>query len=246
MLNAIRNRYHNLCLTNQVDVSHGVQHACAVLKHVQNAIEETDIHLTNSRQRAIELAALLHDADDRKYFDTKNYENARRIMQSCDVPDNIAEETVHIIDLVSGSKNGNDIPDECLGSPELLWTRWADRIESIGTNGVIRCWQYNVEKGLSISSDDTPRPNSRNEVLTLVTHDRFCLYQETGESASMIDHYYDKLLHVVSVTPGMIQNSYLESQLSDNVAPLLDVCVAYTNGGDEGVIEHIQSLTASN
>ena len=244
MLNAIKTQYHNLCLMHQVDVSHGLQHACAVLEHVQNAMEHSAAPLTLARQRSIELAALLHDADDRKYFQTQDNANAKSILRSCDVPPDIAEETLRMIDLVSGSKNGNEVPPECAESPELLWPRWADRIEAIGTNGVVRCWQYNVEKERLISSDATPQPKTREEALALVTSERFDRYQQTGESASMIDHYYDKLLHVISVTPEMVQNPYLEAQLRDNVTPLLDVCVVYTTGGDEGVLDHIRRLEA--
>lgn len=242
MLTSIKQQYHQLCLLNHVDVSHGVQHACAVLEHVQQAMCYSPEPIPPSRQLSVELAALLHDADDRKYFQTKNYENARAIMNSCDVPDDVAADTIRMIDWVSGSKNGNTVPLECVQNPELLWTRWADRIEAIGTNGVIRCWQYNVEKKRLISSDMTPRPETREEALSLVTTERFMRYQATGESASMVDHYYDKLLHVVSVTPDMVQNSYLEAQLRENVTPLLDVCLAYTNGGDQGVIDHIRAL----
>lgn len=242
MLTAIKIQYNDLCIMNHVDVSHGLQHACAVLEHVQNAISVADMPLSKSRRSSIELAALLHDADDRKYFNTQNYENAKNIMNSCNVPAEIADETIRIIDLVSGSKNGNRVPPECIAEPELLWTRWADRIEAIGINGVVRCWQYNEENHRLISSDFTPQPQTREEALALVTNERFEIYQQTGESASMIDHYYDKLLHVVSVTPEMVQNPYLEAQLRDNVTPLLDVCVAYTNGGDEKVIQHIQDI----
>lgn len=242
MINAVKYQYNKHCLMNQVDASHGIQHACAVLEHVRHAMDDYEIPVYSSRRYSIELAALLHDADDRKYFQTKNCQNARTIMESCHVPREIADETIQMINLVSGSKNGNNVPPECVENPELLWPRWADRIEAIGSNGVIRCWQFNMEKKGLISSDVTPKPKTRAEALTFVTDERFLKYQQTGESVSMIDHYYDKLLHVVSVTPDMVQNQYLEKQLRDNVTPLLDVCVAYTNGGDEGVINHIREI----
>ena len=242
MLKSIQIQYHNLCVANNVDVSHGLVHANAVLQHVKEAMRCSDTFIPPKRAFAVELAALLHDADDRKYFDTENCANARMIMENAHVPSDIVDSAVHMIDYVSGSKNGNSIPDDCIETPELLYPRWADRLEAIGTGGVVRCWQYNVKKNKAVSSETTPKPKTHDEALELVTNERFEAYQQTGESKSMIDHYYDKLLHVVHVKPEMVRNAYLEHQLKNNVAPLLDVCVIYANRGEEAVIDHIQGL----
>ena len=242
MLTLIKSEYDSLCKKNGVDVSHGLEHACFVLQHVQNAMKHSIISLSTERKRSIELAALLHDADDRKYFQTQGYENAKQIMSSCHVPPHIAKDAIQMIELISGSQNGNSIPSECVKHPELLWPRWADRIEAIGTRGVIRCWQYNVEKDRLISAKSTPRPATHEEALSFVQKKRFDQYQRTRKSASMMDHYYDKLLQVISITPEMVQNSYLEHELRNNVEPLLDVCVTYTMYGDEGVVDYIENI----
>jgi uncharacterized protein len=242
MLTSIQAQYHNLCTQNHVDVSHGLQHATRVAAHIKEAIQCSPRSFSPDRILAMELAALLHDADDRKYFDTENYENARRIMCDCGIPSKVATEATYMIDLVSGAKNGNHIPVECVEEPELLWPRWADRIESIGHIGIVRCWQYNVEKNRLVSSEDTPRPRSHEEALSFVTSERFETYQRLGTSASMLDHYYDKLLHVKSITPDMVQNSYLELALSERIFPMLDICVLYGEKGETAVIEEIKKL----
>ena len=68
-----------LCLKADIDDSHGAGHAAAVLRHAESAVAAAAPPLPESRALAVRLAALLHDADDRKYFpDTcKTYANAR-------------------------------------------------------------------------------------------------------------------------------------------------------------------------
>jgi hypothetical protein len=62
----------------------------------------------------------------------------------------IIEDAVKMIDLVASSKNGNSIPEEALVRPELLWVRYCDRLEALGTIGVVRCYQYNCEKNKNL------------------------------------------------------------------------------------------------
>ena len=66
----------------------------------------------------MELAALLHDADDKKYFPkNKRYENARSIMdkvlkKKADTFDIalVKKEACEMISYVSASDNGNSVP----------------------------------------------------------------------------------------------------------------------------------------
>src|SRR5665648_164860 len=70
-------------LQGKVDYSHGIEHALAVLNHAEEALKVTDHKLTGDEILAIRLAALLHDADDRKYFPAnKDYQNARTVLES--------------------------------------------------------------------------------------------------------------------------------------------------------------------
>ena len=63
-------------------------------------------------------------------------------------------------------------------------------------------------------------------------------------SASMIDHYYDKLLQVSRPPPDLVRNSYLEAEGRTRAAPLLSVCLAFSERGEEGAIETIEALKA--
>jgi hypothetical protein len=72
------------------------------------------------------MAALLHDVDDRKYFDTQNYKNARDITSKVVEKEENQLKIIRMVDLVSFSKNGNNIyPND----PQwYYYPRYADRV----------------------------------------------------------------------------------------------------------------------
>lgn len=69
-----------------------------------------------------------------------------------------------MISYVSASGNGNSVPKRCEDQPYLLWPRFSDRLEAIGTIGMVRCFQYNSECGRPLSETTTPRPKTVQEV----------------------------------------------------------------------------------
>ena len=91
-----------------VPSSHGILHALKVLKHAHSALEQCP-KLTQDIKLAIMLAALLHDADDKKYFPkNKNYQNARQIVRKV-YPD-VEDLVIEMIGYVACSANGSSIP----------------------------------------------------------------------------------------------------------------------------------------
>uniref|UniRef100_A0A7S3AVF9 Uncharacterized protein n=1 Tax=Haptolina ericina TaxID=156174 RepID=A0A7S3AVF9_9EUKA len=157
----------------------------------------------------------------------------------------VIEEAVKMIGWVSCSANGNSCPEEANQEPEWLWPRWADRLEAVGSVGIVRCYQYNSEKGDPLSSPATPRPATEDEVFALAMPERFAKYQaSSGGSVSMMDHYYDKLLQVARPPPELVRNSYLEMVAADRVGPLVSICLAYGQTG-EVPISLIQELEAA-
>ena len=103
---------------------------------------------------ALKLAALLHDADDHKYFkydkvdadDLKSqFRNASAVMEGL-VDEATAQEVLMMISHVSASKNGNRVPELAKTQPEILWPRFCDRLEAIGFIGALRCYQVNMER----------------------------------------------------------------------------------------------------
>ena len=61
--------------------------------------------------------------------------------------------------------------------------------------------------------------------------ERFEEYQRAGESKSMMDHYYDKLLQIAHFDAARVQNTYLQEEAKSRVQPLLDICVEYGRSG---------------
>ena len=226
-----------LFLDHNMPESHGLNHSKTVLAHMEKTLSGSEgpvtALLTPGKKLSLRLAALLHEADDHKYFpDNDKFQNAKRIcresISSC-VSDRerIISDVILMISLVSASVNGNSVPEAARSDPTLLWPRWCDRLESIGVIGAVRCYQYAREKGTEpLMLDSSPRPRSEEEVWQYVTEDRWTHYQSSGgQSASMIDHYYDKLLHVANFAPEVVQSSYLVGEARRRVAPLVEVCV---------------------
>eukprot|EP00088_Acartia_fossae_P027574 TRINITY_DN28319_c0_g1_i1.p1 TRINITY_DN28319_c0_g1~~TRINITY_DN28319_c0_g1_i1.p1 ORF type:complete len:149 (+),score=25.48 TRINITY_DN28319_c0_g1_i1:3-449(+) len=136
-----------------------------------------------------------------------------------------------MISFVSASVNGNSVPDKARSDPSLLWPRFCDRLEAIGVIGAVRCYQYNTEKEDPLCTPNTPRPKTSEEVWDYVTEDRWKQYQNGGNSASMMDHYYDKLLQIAVFQPQVVHNQYLVQEAAKRVDPLLKICVEYGKTG---------------
>ena len=151
----------------------------------------------------------------------------------------VVDDVARMIHWVSCSANGNACPEPAAESPELLWPRWADRLEAAGEVGVARCYLHNLAAGdpLCVPAA-TPRPRTEGEALALATEERFAAYQASGGgSASMIDHYFDKLLQVARPPPALVRNAYLEEAAARGAAPLLAVVLAYGRTGEVPVAE---------
>lgn len=92
------------------------------------------------------LAALLHDADDHKLFDTENNGNARRFLTEHGVAPERIERIVTAINAVSFSRNGNKRPETIEGRI----VQDADRLDAMGAVGVARTFAYGGEHGRSM------------------------------------------------------------------------------------------------
>lgn len=103
--------------------SHGLGHMLAVLENLKralasNANDRSRIEISEGRQLALQLGALLHDADDKKLF-AAGSNNAVTIIKSvmdefgdglkmCSInPKKVEAEAMETISYVSASDNGN-------------------------------------------------------------------------------------------------------------------------------------------
>jgi uncharacterized protein len=87
------------------------------------------------------IAALLHDIDDRKYFNSNDFQNAKNIIEKLSIGMNRISRIITMIDLVSFSKNGNNFNKDY---PIVYYfPRYVDRAEAIGVQGLYRSYEYN-------------------------------------------------------------------------------------------------------
>lgn len=224
---------------NHVCSSHGITHAINVLNHAQNALQF--IVLDENKQLLVLLASLFHDADDHKFFpDNEDFDNLQKIMLDHYHSKEDIELVKRMVDLVSSSKNGDNIPYDIIGKEWMLIPRYSDRLEALGEIGIVRCYQYNITSNAQLFVKTTPRPVKEEDIWKYATIERYNLYN--GISDSMVDHYYDKLLRA-SIFP--IRNPYFDKETSIRIKPLIDFLIYFGNTpefNDGHMNEYIKKL----
>lgn len=217
-------------ILKEVCGSHGVGHAYCVLLHTARGLATYNGAIPADERLAVCWAALLHDADDRKFFPhNANCENARQVMELSKVPKELAARAVELIGMVSASKNGDAVPAEAAEKPWVLYPRYADRLEGVGHVGISRCWAYTHTLRRPLWVDGTARAKTEPEVWEIATPQRFAEYK--GDSASMIDHFYDKLLPMSQAETG---SRYFNQELELRRRPLVEVCLELGRSGKLG------------
>lgn len=121
---------------------HDAEHS---LRVYSNAILIADTELQCNRL-FVSLAALLHDVDDYKLFNTENNYNARSFMVKQQMDSETVERICEIINSVSFSKNRGDSPKTIEGKI----VQDADRLDAIGAIGIARTFAYGGAHGRSI------------------------------------------------------------------------------------------------
>ena len=121
--------------------------------------------------------SLLHDVDDDKLFDTKDYENARKIMHQFGVSETIQTQVIAIIQSVSFVGNDSVVPDTLEGKI----VQDADRLDAIGAIGIARTFMYGGSKGSVMHIPDEQH---------LMDMDK-TTYKKN--KSTVINHFYEKL-----------------------------------------------------
>ncbi len=192
------------CHEMKIPEDHGIDHATTVMRNAARALPE--FVLSESEKLYILLAALLHDLDDRKFVASANFDGARKVLKALGIETLGEEIIITMISLVSCSKNGNTINYSI-----PLWMyipRDADRLEALGYIGIKRAHDTTVEfarRGKSQTqfwTEATPRCTTREELSKVASPQRMEEYKKGGYSASLIDHFYDKLLHIHHLSSG--------------------------------------------
>jgi HD superfamily phosphodiesterase len=232
------NELNTILTNNNVCYSHGIEHALSVLNHSIIALKYNKIPITPQQELAVKLASLLHDADDRKFFPLNtDYNNVKYILRN-KKPD-FVNLVIRMIDLVSSSKNADNIPDDVIGKEWMLIPRYCDRIEAIGIIGIKRCYQYNITINNKIFLNSTPKPKNINEIWEIATKERYNNYK--GKSVSMMDHYFDKLIRL-----GLFEfdNEYLMNEAHERTQIILKFVLYFSsleNMTDSDIINFIKN-----
>ena len=127
----------------------------------------------------IEMAALLHDLDDRKLSGNKKANRAKNWLQQVEAGNEEQKRILQIIDEVSFKGAGVATKATSLES-EIVQD--ADRLDAIGAIGIARTFAYGGSKGRLIFDPD----------IHPVKHRDFESYK--NNRAPTINHFYEKLL----------------------------------------------------
>ena len=84
----------------------------------------------------IRLAALLHDADDRKLFGSRDSKNAKGFMERNGIPEDVQNKVLAIISQISFKGSETVVPDTLEGKI----VQDADRLDAIGAIGIARAF----------------------------------------------------------------------------------------------------------
>lgn len=128
----------------------------------------------------IALAALLHDVDDAKLFDTKDHETARRIMKGAGVDEDTMERVADIIGKISYKGRDSVVPDSIEGKI----VQDADRLDALGAIGIARTFAYGGSRGRDIYDPELEPQAELDEGAYL-----------EGNSPS-VNHFYEKLFRL--------------------------------------------------
>lgn len=135
----------------------------------------------NADMLIVQLAALLHDVDDVKFFPEtcENKKNAVDFMISNGVDGKIIDSVCRIIDEVSFAGTDSVVPSTIEGK----CVQDADRLDAMGAIGIARVFAYGGSKGRKIYDPNIkPLMNMKKDE-----------YRQNHKSTS-INHFYEKLL----------------------------------------------------
>ena len=118
---------------------HDLEHTLRVYRCAMAIASEEECDM-----EVVALASLLHDADDKKLFDTAENKNARFFLSSR-VPDK-CERIIEVINCVSYRSNKDSISSTIEGKI----VQDADRLDAIGAIGIARTFMYGGSHGRSI------------------------------------------------------------------------------------------------
>lgn len=129
-------------------------------------------------KQLVSVASLLHDVDDAKLFDSKDYDNAKIILNDLNYEKDFIEKVINIIKDVSFKGKDSVIPSSLEGKI----VQDADRLDAIGAIGIARTFAYGGNHNRLIY-DPSVKPNLNMDY-----------NQYKNANNPTINHFYEKLL----------------------------------------------------
>ena len=129
-------------------------------------------------KQLVSVASLLHDVDDAKLFNSKDYDNARKILNDLNYEKDFIEKVINIIKDVSFKGKDSVIPSSLEGKI----VQDADRLDAIGAIGIARTFAYGGNHNRLIY-DPSIKPNLNMDY-----------NQYKNANNPTINHFYEKLL----------------------------------------------------
>ena len=154
---------------------HDFQHTLRVFRNA-TAIAQRE----NADLFLVQLAALLHDVDDRKLFGNSGEDlpNARRFMRENGCDESTIERICLMISEVSFKGTGTKTPSTLEGQV----VQDADRLDAIGAIGIARAFAFGGSRGRAIYLPEEAAKEN-------MTAEEYAANQGTS-----VNHFYEKLL----------------------------------------------------
>ena len=159
---------------NSDNTGHGLQHALRVYNNARkiNQIENGDVKIVLT-------SALIHDTVDKKLFDNfeKRIDYVKEFLNSNNYSKDEVDEIIYIISNISWNKGQNSD----LTSLNAKIVRDADRLDAIGTIGIIRAIEFGNSKNINFYHDENIICKNGK-------------YEFNKITSSTLSHFYEKLL----------------------------------------------------
>lgn len=132
--------------------------------------------------RVCEIAALLHDVADDKFYHEKGtgMKDVAHFLAEAGAAELTADHVLAVIDTVSFKGGNNKQP----ATIEAQVVQDADRLDAIGAVGIARCFMFAGSRGEAMYAAEAEARASMSEE------------EYRNNSLSAIHHFYEKLLHI--------------------------------------------------
>lgn len=181
-LEFIKNDVSNLL--REDNTGHSIDHVDRVYRLAVELAEKEGADIN-----VVQLAALLHDVDDYKLFGVENAEqltNARSILDRYCIDQKLAQHVLSIIPSMGYNKYLEGVRPKTL---EGKIVSDADMCDAIGSQGLIRVFEYNASKAKPFFDPSIPP-----SVVDVAIEE-----YKAGSNDHAVQHFFDKLLIIPDI-----------------------------------------------